>query len=103
MDHMGPLTESADEFATFELARLGYDVETGRETFDSTEDANDLLLLTRGDTVSPAVFAGLVWAVRNRPVNWALHLHPANPPAQLADLRRVLEAAGMSHLLQASA
>jgi hypothetical protein len=100
---MGPLTESADEFATFELARLGYDVKTGKQIFPSTEAADDLLLLTLGDSVPSDVFAGLVWAVKNRPVNWTLHLHSENPPAQLADLRCVLEAAGMSHLLQASA
>ena len=87
-----------DEFATFELARLGYDVKTGKEIFYLTEDADDLLLLTLPDPVSPEVFKGMVWAIKNRPVNWPLHLSRKNSPEELAAVRRLLEAAGMSCL-----
>jgi hypothetical protein len=80
-------------------------VKTGTETFSSSADADDLLLLTLGDSVEPATFAGMVWAIKNRPVNWSMHLSPDvyTSPEQLADLHRLLEAAGMSHLLKVSA
>jgi hypothetical protein len=93
----------ADEFATFELGRLGFDVKSGKELFYITEDADDLLLLTCGDQVSQEVFNGMVWAIKNRPVNWGLHLDPANPPEALASVCRLLDAAGLSHLMRASA
>ena len=92
-----------DEFATFELARLGYDVKTGKELFSTTEDADDLLLLTHGDRASQGVFNGMVWAIKNRPVNWKLHLDPTNSPEELASVCRLLDAAGLSHLMKASA
>ena len=52
---MGPLTNDANEFAAFELARLGYDVKAGREVSPSNETADDLLLLTLGDPIEPAI------------------------------------------------
>lgn len=93
----GPETESANEFATFELARLGYDVQTAREVSASNQDADDLLLLVIGDELEPKVFQGVVWAVKNRPVNWALHLAPGiYNEQQRAALRSVRVAAGLS-------
>jgi hypothetical protein len=101
---MGPIFTDGNDFAVFELARLGYDVKSGKETFPSAEDADDLLFLTLGDPVEPATFAGMVWAIKNRPVNWKLHLSPGeySRPEQQADLHRLLDAAGMSHLLKVS-
>ena len=93
----GMETESGNEFATFELARLGYDVESGREVSASNEDADDLLLLVIGDDLESAVFQGIVWAVQNRPVNWELHLDPSTyDEKQRAALRSVRAASGLS-------
>jgi hypothetical protein len=50
-------------------------------------DADDLLLLVLGDHVEPAVFDGIVWAVKNRPANWKLHL----PPEALPERRSTYE------------
>ena len=38
----------------------------------SIEDANDLLLMSLGDDLKPEVYAGMVWAINSRPINWAL-------------------------------
>ncbi len=92
----GPTTEDANEFATFELGRLGYDVQSSIEVSVSTEDADDLLLLVLGDDLSPEVVAGLVWAVTNRPVNWQVHLHPNTyNPKERAILEAIRAAAGL--------
>jgi hypothetical protein len=93
-----PRTTDANEFATFELARLGYDIELGREVNPSTEDADDLLTLTLGDEVSPEVFAGLVWAAKNRPVDWALHLHPEQPLKQLRAAQELAAVSGVQNI-----
>ena len=89
-------TESGNEFAMWELARLGYDVESGREVSASNEDADDLLLLVHGDDLEPEVFGGVVWAVQNRSVNWALHLDPTTyNEKQRAALLELRSAAGL--------
>jgi hypothetical protein len=64
---MGPIFTDDNEFAVHELGRVGYDVKTGTETFSSNEGADDLLLLTLGDAVEPATFAGMVWPSRTGP------------------------------------
>jgi hypothetical protein len=89
--------EDDNEFATFELRRLSYDVGTGIEIKSSDEDADDLLLLSLTDDLSPDVFAGLAWAVNNRPVNWALHFAESRATALYGErLRLLLEKAGLS-------
>jgi hypothetical protein len=45
--------EDDNEFATFELRRLSYDVGTGIEIKSSDEDADDLLLLSLTNDLSP--------------------------------------------------
>jgi hypothetical protein len=93
---MGPLTESANEFASFELARLGYDLKSGQEVASSQDDADDLLLLVLGDRLDPKVFAGVAWAVKNRPVSSALHLAPDIYTAEQRSAPGViLQAAGL--------
>lgn len=84
----GPTTQSANEFAIFELARLGYDVATGREVHASTEDADDLVQAILAEPLEAAVYSGVLWAVRNRPVNWPLHLEEkTHTDRQIIDAR----------------
>lgn len=95
---MGPLTNDANEFANFELGRLGYDVATKSVT-PSTEDADDLLDAVLGEDLNADILEGVIWAVKNRPVDWVYRMESAKSnPAEMAALDRVLELAGMTHV-----
>lgn len=95
---MGPLTDDTNEFAAFELARLGYDVRTKAVT-PSTEDADDLLDAVLGEELDPKIVAGVIWAIKNRPIDWAYRFASgASDPKQAAHLDQLLTQAEMTHV-----
>jgi len=62
----------------------------------SIEDANDLLLMSLGDDLKPEVYAGMVWAINSRPINWALQFcHARLYPGRMEELKALLNQVGL--------
>jgi hypothetical protein len=88
------------EGAIIELFRLGYDFTSNARWPPIGSDNAEYLLYTIGfnERLEPTLFAGVLWALKNRTVDWAYQIWKAEREGYSDKLNLVLTKASLLHL-----